>query len=63
VCWSLISDIPERYSDQGFDFADATVMYLADREGLETVFTIDFRHFSIDRMKLRKPLSIVPEAS
>jgi predicted nucleic acid-binding protein len=55
-----ISDIISRYSDQGFDFADATLMHLADRDGLSKVFTIDHRHFSVYRISRRKPFTIVP---
>ena len=55
-----ISAILNRYSDQGFDFADAALMHLADRENIQKVFTIDHRHFSVYRTKKRKRLSIVP---
>jgi predicted nucleic acid-binding protein len=55
-----IAQILSRYSDQRFDFADATLMYLADRDNLTTVFTIDHRHFSVYRPKLSGSLSLVP---
>jgi predicted nucleic acid-binding protein len=58
-----IAEILEQYSDQNFDFADAGLMYLANREGMPRVFTIDYRHFSIYRTKQGKPLSIVPSSS
>jgi predicted nucleic acid-binding protein len=57
---SGIAEILARYSDQGFDFADAASMHLADREDIQTVFTIDHRHFSVYRTKQRQHLSIVP---
>jgi len=55
-----IADILARYSDQGFDLADASLMYLAEREAIETVFTTDRRHFSIYRSPAGAPLTIVP---
>jgi uncharacterized protein len=58
-----IAHILHAYADQDFDFADATLMHLAEREGLETVFTIDYRHFAVFRTKLRKHLNIVPLAT
>jgi predicted nucleic acid-binding protein len=55
-----ISGILKRYSDQSFDFADAALMHLAERENMQKVFTIDHRHFSVYRTRKRKRLSIVP---
>ena len=49
-----------RYSDQNFDFADATLKHLTDREGIMKVFTIDHRHFRVFRTKSHRPLSLVP---
>ena len=58
-----IAQILRRYADQNLDFADATLMHLAERERMQTIFTIDHRHFGIYRTKQRKPLIIVPTAS
>jgi uncharacterized protein len=55
-----ISAILSQYADQDFDFADATLMYLAERERIETVFTVDYRHFSLFRTSQGKSLSLVP---
>jgi predicted nucleic acid-binding protein len=55
-----ISELLSRYPDQHFDFADACLMYLADRESIVDVFTIDHRHFSVYRTKRRQPLTIIP---
>ena len=30
-----------RYQDRPMDFADATLVYLAERESIEIVFTVD----------------------
>jgi predicted nucleic acid-binding protein len=53
-----IADILRRYSDQGIDFADATLMHLADRDAITAVFTVDKRHFSVFRTNSRKALSV-----
>jgi uncharacterized protein len=55
-----ITDILIRYADQSFDLADAALMHLAYREGIETVFTIDQRHFSVYRTPNEKPLLLRP---
>ena len=51
-----------RYADQSFDLADATLMYLSDREGIVSVFTIDHRHFSVYRNSGGQSLGIFPES-
>jgi predicted nucleic acid-binding protein len=55
-----VADILDRYADQRFDFADAALMHLAERESIGAVFTTDRRHFSIYRTKSKKPLVIRP---
>jgi predicted nucleic acid-binding protein len=55
-----ISAILTQYADQDLDLADATLMHLAEREGMETVFTVDYRHFAIYRTSQGKRLSLVP---
>lgn len=57
-----IAYVLARFADQALDFADATLMHLAEREGIETVFTIDHRHFGVYRTQRNKPLIIVPTA-
>jgi predicted nucleic acid-binding protein len=39
----------ERYASVEAQMADAAVMYLAERECINTVFTLDLRDFSIYR--------------
>ena len=55
-----LMELLSKYADQGFDLADATLMYLADREQIETVFTIDRRHFSVYRGSAGQALSLRP---
>ncbi len=49
-----------RYSDRPMDFADATLVHLAQRESLSTVFTIDHNDFETYRIGKRKIFRIVP---
>jgi predicted nucleic acid-binding protein len=42
------------------DFADGTLVHLAQRESLSTVFTIDFNDFETYRVGGRKRLRILP---
>lgn len=55
-----ISRILLQYSDQNLDFADTTLMHLADRDGLTKVFTVDRKHFSVYRTSRRQSLKLVP---
>jgi uncharacterized protein len=57
-----VAEILARYADQQFDFADAALMHLAERESMETVFTIDQRHFSVYRTSTGRSLTIRPAA-
>jgi predicted nucleic acid-binding protein len=51
----------ERYASAEAQLADAALMYLAEREGIDTVFTLDRRDFSIYRTTDGRALSILPE--
>jgi uncharacterized protein len=51
----------ERYASVGADMADAAVMYIAEREGIDKVFTLDRRDFSVYRTTDGRALEIVPE--
>jgi predicted nucleic acid-binding protein len=59
-------DLPEletlmrRYRDRPMDFADATLVHLAERESLTTVFTIDHDDFETYRLSRRRRFRIVP---
>ncbi len=46
--------------DRGMDYADATLVHLAQREALSTVFTIDHDGFEAYRVGGRKRLRIPP---
>lgn len=50
----------ERYEDMGVQLADASLVYLAERESIETVFTLDRRDFSVYRTARKRALRIIP---
>jgi len=58
----LLHELMTRYSDR-MDFADATLVHLASRESLSTIFTIDFADFETYRIDGRKRFRIVPSKS
>jgi predicted nucleic acid-binding protein len=49
----------EKYADLPIDLADATLVYLAQRDDLDAVFTLD-RDFRVYRLKRGKALKVVP---
>jgi uncharacterized protein len=49
-----------RYADRPMDFADATLVRLAERERLSTIFTIDHDDFETYRIEGRRRFRIVP---
>lgn len=51
----------ERYATVGAQLADAAVMYLAESEGVDAVFTLDRRDFSIYRRFDGNAVTIVPD--
>ena len=55
-----IQTLMSRYWDRPMDFADATLVYLARRERISTVFTVDHADFSTYRIEGRKRFRILP---
>jgi predicted nucleic acid-binding protein len=53
----------ERYKDRPMDFADATLVHLARRENLVTIFTIDHDDFETYRIEGKRRFRIVPSRS
>ena len=49
-----------RYADRPMDFADASLVYLAKREGLSTVFTVDHADFNTHRIEGRRRFRVLP---
>jgi uncharacterized protein len=50
-----------RYSDRPMDFADATLVHLARREELVTIFTVDHDDFETYRIEGKRRFRIVPD--
>lgn len=55
-----IERILAKYRDQHFQLADACLMYLAEREGIAEVLTLDKRDFSAFRTSSGKSLTLLP---
>ena len=49
-----------RYWDRPMDFADATLVHLAKRESLSTIFTVDFADFETYRIDGRRRFRVLP---
>ena len=56
-----LETLMKRYADRPMDFADATLVRLAQREGLTTVFTVDHDDFETYRIEGRRRFRVVPE--
>lgn len=54
-----ISDLMAKYADRPMDFADASLLAIAERLGLERIVTLDRTEFTIYRLHDRKPFVIV----
>ncbi len=55
-----IHSLMSQYSDRPMDFADATLVYLANRESVETILTVDQRDFSVYRIAGKKRFRVLP---
>jgi predicted nucleic acid-binding protein len=55
-----LDGLMRKYADRPMDFADATLVHLAGRESLSTVFTIDHDDFETYRIDGRRRFRIVP---
>jgi predicted nucleic acid-binding protein len=58
VGWSIA--FLERYENIGVQLADASLVYLAERERVFEVFTLDRRDFTVYRTTRNRALKIVP---
>lgn len=57
---SAISELMSQYASRPMDFADATLVHLARREGLSTIFTVDYSDFETYRIEGRRKFRVVP---
>ena len=58
-----ISKIMKKYRDIRIQLADAALVHLAARDGVDTVFTLDRRDFSVYRLPRGRAFRIIPELS
>jgi uncharacterized protein len=57
---SALDGLMSKYRDRPMDFADATLVHLAQREAIHLIFTIDHDDFETYRIEGRKKFRIVP---
>lgn len=57
---SRIHELMSTYADCPMDFADATLVYLAERESLTTIFTVDRSDFETYRIGGKRRFRILP---
>jgi hypothetical protein len=55
-----VAGILAKYKSLGIQLADASLVHLANREGIETIFTIDQRDFRVLRLARGKRFRIIP---
>lgn len=55
-----LHELMARYADRPMDFADATLVHLAARESLTTIFTVDHDDFETYRIPGGRTFRIVP---
>ena len=57
---AAIAEVMKEYEDIRPQLADAALVYLAKREGIDTIFTLDRRDFAVYRGGHKRGLLIVP---
>jgi predicted nucleic acid-binding protein len=55
-----IKDLMKKYRDQPMEFADASLVQVANRHGLDEIFTLDRRDFSVYRLMRGRHFKILP---
>jgi len=56
-----VVQIMKKYASLQAQFTDAMLVYLANRENIETIFTLDRRDFSVYRSARKKPFRLLPQ--
>ena len=54
-------DLLDQYADSRLDFVDATMVAIAERLNIETIFTMDVRHFRLIRPRHVAHFQLLPE--
>jgi len=55
-----IAAILVKYKGLGIQLADASLVHLANREGIEVIFTLDRRDFSVLRLARGRKIRVIP---
>jgi predicted nucleic acid-binding protein len=55
-----VQELMSRYADRPMDFADATLVHLAKREAVSTIFTVDHADFDTYRIEGRRRFRVLP---
>ena len=55
-----IASILNRYKSLGLQLADASLLHLANREAIQTVFTLDRRDFGVVRLARGRKFRLIP---
>ena len=55
-----IASVPAKYRSLGVQLADASLLHLANREGIESIFTLDRRDFGVMRLPNGRKLRLLP---
>jgi predicted nucleic acid-binding protein len=55
-----VATLMKQYAEQPMDYADATLVAVAEERRLSRIFTLDRRHFLIYRLHDRESFEIVP---
>ena len=58
--WPRIADLVDQYGDFPLGGVDASIVALAERLGVETIVTLDDRHFRAVRPRHRKTFRLLP---
>ena len=56
-----LAELMARYANLRPQLADAALVHLANRDDIDTIFTLDRRDFSVYRSAKNRPFRIVPE--
>jgi hypothetical protein len=56
-----VAKIMRQYASLRSQFTDAILVYLANRENIRTIFTLDRRDFLVYRSARKSPFRLVPE--
>jgi uncharacterized protein len=55
-----MASIVAKYQDIGIQLVDAALIHIAARDGLDTIFTLDQRDFSVYRLPKGRSFRIIP---